>query len=37
VLATVEQEGGIDRLGQLEETIAELVGSVLRPTGPTSA
>jgi len=37
VLATVEQEGGIDRLDQLEETIAELVGSVLRPVGPTSA
>ena len=36
VLATVEQ-GGADRLDQLEETIAGLVGSVLRPDGPTSA
>jgi AcrR family transcriptional regulator len=31
VLATVEQEGGTGRLGRLEEPIAELVGSVLRP------
>jgi AcrR family transcriptional regulator len=39
VLATVEQKRGTDRLGHLEETIAELVGSVLRPgrdEGPVS-
>jgi AcrR family transcriptional regulator len=36
VLATVEQ-GGADRLAQLEETIAELAESVLRPVAPTSA
>jgi AcrR family transcriptional regulator len=36
VLATVEQ-GGTDRLDRLEETIAELVGSVLHPAAPASA
>jgi hypothetical protein len=30
VLATVEQQGGVDRLDRLEATIAELVESVLR-------
>jgi len=35
VLATVEQ-GGAHRLDQLQETIAELVQSVLRPAGPAS-
>jgi hypothetical protein len=36
VLATVE-EGGADRLDQLEATIVELVESVLRPAGPVAA
>jgi hypothetical protein len=36
VLATVE-EGGADRLDQLEATIVEVVESVLRPAGPVPA
>jgi AcrR family transcriptional regulator len=36
VLETVEEDG-TDRLDRLEATIAELVGSVLRPAAPTSA
>jgi hypothetical protein len=36
VLSTVEQ-GGADQLDRLEETIADLVESVLRPAGPSSS
>jgi AcrR family transcriptional regulator len=36
VLATIEQ-GAAHRLDQLEDTITDLVESVLRPTAPTSA